>query len=210
MRHTTGWRWLLGPLCLAAVLTSTLATDAAADAAGATSFVGARAQEAIAILRDPSLTAAEFQSEFRSFVEEAFDVTVVGRFAVGPYWRSASPEQRVRYQAVFLDYMVNTYAATFRRYSNERLEISGARVLGENDTLVSTAIVREAGADIAVDWHVRETRDGSYKIIDILPEGLRLGLTLRDQFSAILRAGGGDLDVLIEDLRVRTAVGEGG
>ena len=53
---------------------------------------------------------------------------------------------------------------------------------------------------------MRETKDG-YKIIDILFQRLRLGLVLRDQFSATIRGGGGVVDVLIENLRSRAAVG---
>ena len=80
------------------------------------------------------------------------------------------------------------------------------RALNKSETLVSSEIIRPEAQDIPISWHVRETKDG-YKIIDILFQRLRLGLVLRDQFSATIRGGGGVVDVLIENLRSRAAVG---
>ena len=193
--------WLVLAACLAFQ-----APAANADEAGALDFVDGLATQATAILQDRELTVAEFEGEFRLFIERAFDVLVIGRFALGPYWRVASPEQLAEYQIVFLDYIVNTYASLFLQYTGESLEVGDARALNERETLVSSDIIRPQAQDISITWHVRETADG-YKIIDILFQGLRLGLLLRDQFSAAIRAGGGDIDVLIEDLRARAALG---
>ena len=72
-----------------AVLAAIAQSPAAADAAGAEAFVRALADDAIAILTDPALTDEALTAEFRAFVAAGFDVPVVARFALGPYWRPA-------------------------------------------------------------------------------------------------------------------------
>ena len=180
------------------------APTAAADAAEAESFVRTLAHDVIAMLSDPERTDEQKTSEFRSLIEDRFDVPVVGRFALGPYWRAASESQRSEYLTVFLDYIVSTYALSFRQFSDETLQVNGSREINETEAIVSSVIVRPAAENIFVDWHVRNANAG-YKVIDVLFEGLRLGLTLRDEFSTVIRAGGGDLGVLIENLRDRGA-----
>jgi ABC-type transporter MlaC component len=53
-----------------------------------------------------------------------------------------------------------------------------------------------------VDWHVRTGPESSL-ILDIIIEGLRLTRTLNEEFSDIIRVGGGDVDVLLQLLRDR-------
>ena len=173
-----------------------------AVADSAENFVRGLADDVIFILRDTTITEDQFIAEFRSFIELGFDVPIVGRFALGPYWRTASEEQRQEYLTVFTDYIVNTYATRFRQYSGESFEVGGTREINDSETIVTSTIIRPKKEDISVDWHVRDN-NGTYKIIDILFEGLRLGLSLRDEFSSVIRAGGGNLQVLIDDLRNR-------
>ena len=91
----------------------------------------------------------------------------------------------------------------FRQFSVLSLEVGGTREINESETIVSSVVVRPEAENIAVDWHVRNATGNEYRIIDILFEGLRLGLTLRDEFSTVIRAGGGDIGVLIADLKNR-------
>ncbi|MDA0654722.1 MAG: ABC transporter substrate-binding protein, partial [Proteobacteria bacterium] len=159
-----------------AVLAAIAQSPAAADAAGAEAFVRALADDAIAILTDPALTDEALTAEFRAFVAAGFDVPVVARFALGPYWRAASEAQRAEYLEVFFDYIVDTYAVRFRQFSVLSLEVGGTREINESETIVSSVVVRPEAENIAVDWHVRNATGNEYRIIDILFEGLRLGL----------------------------------
>ena len=195
------------PLLLAPVLALGLWAGAApADERDAEAFVRAKGDEAIAIVSNGALSAGQFKAEFRRFVSDGFDVPVIGRFALGPYWRAASDAQKEAYQAAFFDYIVDTYAARFQQYTGETFAVGSGRAINDAEALVSSQIVRPAATNINIEWHVRFA-NGEYRIVDIIIEGLRLGLTLREQFSSVIRAGGGDLDVLIDNLRTRNAGG---
>lgn len=177
---------------------------ATADALLAEAFVKDLSQEAVSILSDHSLTDDQLIVKFSRFVSHGFDVPVVGRFALGPYWRAANETQKLEYMDVFFDYIVKTYANRFRQYKVVSVTVNSSRDINNNETIVSSLLVRQAAESINLDWHVRRSdKTDTYKVIDVLFEGMRLGLTLRDEFSTVIRNGGGDLTVLIEDLNSR-------
>ncbi len=53
---------------------------------------------------------------------------------------------------------------------------------------------------MAVDWRVRQV-GGGYKVVDILVEGVSMALTQRSDFASVIQRGGGDIEVLLEQLR---------
>ena len=193
-------RFATAPLLAAILLMAPLA--ARADGEAARAFVRGLADGAISIVSSPDLSREQFDAEFRRFVFEGFNTQVVGRSALGRYWRVATEEQRAAYQDAFFGYIVETYAARFKQYADESFQVNGVREINEAEAIVSTVIVRPTATDVAVDWHVLQD-GGEYRIVDMIIEGLRLSITLRDQFSAAIRANGGSIDRLIEDLRAR-------
>ena len=180
---------------------SSARADAAA-AANALEFVEVLTVEALGLLgaNDPDDDA--FQEQFRTFIMKGFDVAFVGRVAMGTYWRRASLEQQTEYQGLFSDYIVKTYADRFRMFSGETLEVTEVIEWDEDETIVRTQIVRPDDPNISVDWHVRTGPDSTL-ISDIIIEGFRLTRTLNEEFSNVIRVGGGDVEVLLQLLRDR-------
>ena len=187
----------------AAMVASTPALGAATDQALA--FVKELGDEAVSVVSNPGLKPQEFEAAFRAFVAKGFDVETIGRFALGSYARTITPAQMAEYQRLFNDYMVHTYANRFRQYSGESFKVGVARAVATDEALVSSEIVRpNKQASIKVDWQVRVTA-GKPKIIDIVFEGLRLSVTLRDEFAGVIRQGGGNFEALLKVLRDRAA-----
>jgi phospholipid transport system substrate-binding protein len=174
------------------------------DIAGAEAFIHKLADEAISKLTDKSLSPDEQETRFREILREYVAFESIARWVLGGrYWKSASDVQQQRYLALFEDLMVATYAHRFQNYSGEKLEVTSARPIEVGQSLVQTSLQRP-GADKAlrVDWRVRET-DGTYKIIDIMVEGLSMAQTQRSEFSSVLRDNGGDMDKLMATLEDR-------
>jgi phospholipid transport system substrate-binding protein len=194
-------RFATSSILAAALLMTPLA--ASADGEAARNFVRGLADEAISIVSAPVLSRALFEAEFGRFIDEGFNTQVVGRSALGRYWRIANEEQRAAYQDAFFGYIVKTYASRFKQYAGESFEVNGVREINEAEAIVSSVIVRPESTDVTVDWHVLQSGD-EYQIVDVIIEGLRIGITLRDQFSAAIRANGGSIDRLIEELRLRS------
>ena len=188
---------------LASVGTNSVRADAAA-AEKALEFIEVLTVEALGLLGENNPDDAAFEEQFRTFIIKGFDVPFVGRVALGTYWRRATQEQQTEYQVLFRDYIVKTYAERFRLFSGETLEVTDVIEVDEDETVVRTEIVHPDDPNISVDWHVRSGAESNL-ILDVIIEGLRLTRTLNENFSDIIRVGGGDVEVLLQLLRDRAA-----
>lgn len=174
----------------------------AADSEGvkAQEFIDKMGQQAISFLSNQSLTPEQKAQEFRKLLKTSFDMRTIGRFAMGRFWKTATPAQQSEYQRLFENMIVKVYSGRFNDYKGEKFDVSSHRPDGKNDYLVNSFIVPASGSKIKVDWRVRSSQ-GQYRIIDVIIEGVSMSLTQRSDFSSVIQRGGGNVDVLIEHLR---------
>lgn len=195
-------RRFLIPLVVVAGFASTAALDgrAAATAEGARAFIRALGDDTVAVLADTELAdEARIGALYRIF-RRGFDVPTISFFALGRYRRQASREQLREYVDLFGDLIVRTYAARIGTYQGETLEILGTREATNGDIVVSSEIVRPNRTRLRIAWRVRE-RNGTYKVIDVVVEGISMVITQRDEFAAVIRSGGGKFEGLLAALR---------
>ena len=198
-------------LGLVATLVSTSALaqgQASAPANGGNSqageFILKLAERAVTGLTKPGVTAEERDQRFRDLFHEGFDVPAIARFALGRYWRMANEEERREYLKLFEELIVQTYAHRFTSYSGERLRVVTTRAASDGEHVVTTEVIRNAGAPIKVDWRVFK-KDSSFKIYDIVVEGVSMSITQRDDFSALIQRQGGKVAGLNAALRDKIA-----
>ena len=164
-------------------------------------FIDRMASDAIAFLGDESLSDADKQKQFNRLLTRSFDMSTIGRFALGRYWRVSSAEQRKEYQKLFRDMIVEVYSRRFGEYNGQKLEIRGSRRDNDKDVTVNSFIVPDdGGQEVQVDWRVRHKK-GQYKVIDVMVEGVSMALTQRSDFSSVIQRGGGEVSVLLAHLR---------
>ncbi len=174
-----------------------------ADADTPDNFIKAIGGEAIEMLGDPVLTEQERGDEFRRLLVTAFDLRSIGRFVLGRYWRRAMPDERREFESLFEDYIVATYAARLGRYQGETLAVGATRGQGNGDIQVATEIVPRNGPPVRVEWRVRG-KPGSYKIIDVVVEGVSMVITYRSEFASVIQRSGGQVSGLLDELRKKT------
>ena len=86
----------------------------------------------------------------------------------------------------------------------ERVEVTGSRLVGNEDSMVSTRInLGNEGSPHNVEWRVRQG-DAGHRIIDVVAEGVSLAVTTRNEFGAIVSQRG--MDGLLAQLRERRAL----
>lgn len=169
---------------------------------GAVSFMEQLGNETVATFADKSLSRDQAIDRFRVLLNRGFDVPYIGRWVLGRYWNVATPQQQAEYQQLFERLIIRTYAERFAEYSGETFKITGSRPEGSNDTTVTTQIIRPSGPPVNVSWRVRK-RDSDYRIIDILVEGVSMGVTQRQEFASVVEQNGGRIDGLLQALRSR-------
>lgn len=168
---------------------------------GASAFIQWLADQAIAVLGASNSTLETREAEFRRLLGQGFALPFISRFVLGRYWRTATPEQREDYQALFAEYILRTYSNRLGGYAGETFRVTGARPAGKQDIMVATRIDRPSGPPIQADWRVR-VFDNEYKIIDIMVEGISMAVTQRSEFTNVVRAQG--IEGLLQALRART------
>jgi phospholipid transport system substrate-binding protein len=179
-----------------------LVADTQPDAigSGAEAFIDKMAQQGIGFLGDASMTDEQRKAEFRKLLNTNFDMSTIGRFALGRYWKSATDAQRSEYMSLFKQMTINVYAQRFSDYKGQKLQVRGSRAEGTADILVNSDIIQPSGPAVVVDWRVRK-KDGSYKIVDVIVEGVSMAVTQRSDFASVIQRGGGDLNVLLAHLK---------
>ncbi|EKE77353.1 MULTISPECIES: phospholipid-binding protein MlaC [Oceanibaculum] len=140
--------------------------------------------------------------QFRSLLNDNFDVPGIGRFVLGRYWRVATPEQRDEYLKLFEESIIRTYARRFSDYSGETIAVEKARKDGEDFILVDSVIQRPTGGPVAVTWRLLG-QGKDFKIVDVVVEGVSMSVTQRSDFASVIQSGGGNIEALLKVMRER-------
>jgi len=174
----------------------------AQDARAFVSYLGAQAIQVLG----PSVSPAQRLARFRVLFNNDFDVPGIGRFVLGRYWRSATPQEQQEFLALFQEYVVRAYSTRLAEYGGEPFRVTGARGSGGEETIVSSEIVRANGGRIEVDWYLVH-QGGRYKITDVYIAGVSMKVTQRDEFAAVIQRTGGRVEGLLAQLRQKLTAG---
>lgn len=192
-----------GAMATASLLLAGLPSPAFAQTDGAAAFIDDMAKRAIGILQAGGAATAQGKAEFTRILNQGFDLPTIGRFVLGRYWNSATPQQQQEYMDLFERMIVETYSRRFQNYQGETLVVKGTRAVGNgNDTLVATEIRQKDGPPISVDWRVRQA-GGGYKVVDVIVARVSMSVTQRDEFASVIAQNGGSIDGLLQAMRQR-------
>lgn len=122
---------------------------------------------------------------------------VMTRSAVGPQWRSATPEQRGRLQGEFKTLLVRVYSGALTQLKDQTVEITKTLPVQGSTQIVVQSEVRGKGEPIKLDYRM-DKFDAAWKIIDVNVGGIWLVQSYRSQFAPVL--GNGGVDALINRL----------
>jgi phospholipid transport system substrate-binding protein len=127
-----------------------------------------------------------------------FDFRRMSMYTLGPYWRSATPEQRERFTAEFQQLLVRSYARTLMDYRDTR--VSYLPLLappGAQRVTVRCEAEMAGGNPVRLAYAMYLTADG-WKVYDVLVEGVSLVTNYRSSFATIIQQQG--MDGLIRQL----------
>ena len=165
-----------------------------------------RAREGVDVLADRSLYARQRAPGVRRLMAQAIDIPPIARFVLGRYWRAASERQREAYVEAYSGYILAAYTAKIGGGATalERFDVVKTQAHGTKDFLVYCIVARAGGKSTRAIWRLRQ-RDGRYRIIDLMVEGISMVQTQRQEFVSMMRAYDGDVDKLIATLKERTS-----
>jgi len=151
-------------------------------------------------------------AELIATIDRDADLELLGRLVLGRYWRRATPEQRVAYQGLFRDFMLQTFARRLRPYAavdlgrdDDRFAITASRRINERDVLVHSRLMPPEQPPLRLDWRLRRRAERPV-VIDLIVEGVSLLVTQRAEFAAVIERYG--MDGLLEQLRRQVTTGQ--
>ncbi len=171
------------------------------DADPAGQFIDSLGQEILTIIRAPDTTPTERHAKLSALLRSGVDLPRLGRFALGRHWKSATPEQRDEFQALFANYVLRSYIRLLGVYDMHKFSVQTVSRRRGSDRIVQSRIERRTGEAFDLRWRVRESA-GQYRVIDLTTGGLSLAVTYRSEFASVVASRG--IDGLLEALRSGT------
>jgi ABC-type transporter MlaC component len=132
-----------------------------------------------------ALTSAGGDAALRQAIDRAFAFDVWERFLIENRAGEFTPEQRDRFRQLLPGYLAHLYHDQFDRGLETPPSVGGAKP-ARNDVLVSATFKRANGADLPVDWRLREVPQQGMQVIDVMVGGTSFLLLKRDEFTSII------------------------
>src|SRR3990167_8181272 len=91
----------------------------------AKTFMSDMGSKVITLLTNKSISDQERADEFRTILENNFNVKAIGKFVLGRYWKQATDEEKKTFLHLFKETTVAAYASRFKDYTSEKFEVLG-------------------------------------------------------------------------------------
>jgi len=137
-------------------------------------------------------------------LEAHVDFDRVSVLILGKFWKTATPEQQVRFKKEFRSLLVRTYTTAFTEYANWNIRYLPLKLEeGDNKAKVRTEILQSGAQPVAVDYRMVNLNN-DWKVYDVLIEGISLIQNYRTSFTnEVSRTG--SLEQLITELAQRNS-----
>jgi phospholipid transport system substrate-binding protein len=163
-------------------------------------------EEVLAVLADPALSAEQRRQAIEAIAWERFDFETMSRLVMARNWRKLSPDQQSDFVQQFKKHLSRSYGGRIERYDQESVEVLDERLEVRGDVTVKTRIVGGEADGVEVQYRLRG-RDGPWRVIDVVIEGVSLVSSFRSQFKEVIESDG--VDGLLERLREKNQAPEG-
>ena len=140
----------------------------------------------------------EFKEKLKNIWEPMVDVSLVSRLILSKAYRTATEEQILLFQTRTKKLLLDTYITALLEFEDYELETSRKIKENKNKTLEVEINFFSASDSFKAKFTLYKNKQGELKIINIIIDGINLGLTFRNQFQDNLKNENFDLDKAIE------------
>ena len=167
-------------------------------------FIDNRAQAMVTVITsNQSLYGSnpeQFKEKINAIFEPMVDFRTVGRLVMGKkLYLSATKEQRTKFIAVFRTSLLENYSSTLAQWGDQTIETTFPdkvifnKIEGVRQNLITS------NNRYPITYKVRNDGEGNWLIINIIVNGVNLGLTFRNQFQALAEKNNENIDDIINN-----------
>ncbi|MFO8045146.1 MAG: ABC transporter substrate-binding protein [Halomonas sp.] len=151
--------------------------------------------------------------ELKGLVDESLDdiadFRYIGASVMGRYFQNATPQQRSRFADTFRKTLIDTYSKGLVTFDYRELRVLDNQrpQRHEDQASVDMEVVAADGQVYPVSYSLRLS-GGEWRVVNVIVNGINLGLTFRNQFDQAMREQGRDYDAVIDGWAPELAVEE--
>jgi phospholipid transport system substrate-binding protein len=168
----------------------------AAEAALASPQVGPRDAVESAVVRFMTIVqngrpdaaiGADRSGEIRQIVREMFDFDEISRRALARHWQTLQREEQTEFVTLFRDLLERAYLRQVEAAGGEKITFLSESMEDGGSATVRSKVVTRQGGEMPLDYRMH-VRDGSWRIYDVVVQGISFIASYRTQFDRVIRA----------------------
>ena len=166
-------------------------------------FIDSNAQKMVIVLTENKSLFLDDRHLYEPKIKEIFEpmidfrrvaATVMGK----KYYLASSIEQRAEFVVIFKDSLLDTYAETLAQWENQTITtIFPKNMEIQTNNLKSIEVqqtLNTGSSKYPISYKLRKNKDNSWSIVNIIVNGVNLGLTFRNQFQALAIKNNGNIE----------------
>jgi phospholipid transport system substrate-binding protein len=170
-------------------------------------FIDVNAQKMVIVLKENKLLFTEDRELYEQKIKEIFEpmidfrrvaATVMGK----KYYLASSKEQRSEFVDIFKDSLLDTYAETLAQWENQTITTIFPINMEDQSYELKNIEVQQTlntgSSKYPISYKLRKNKDNSWSIVNIIVNGVNLGLTFRNQFQALALNNNGDIEATLK------------
>ena len=196
---------MLKKLIVITTFAASLIAQVAVAQEGPDALVRKNTTEILAALKADKDLAAGNQKKIEKLADEKilplFNFVRMTQLAVGRNWRDANDAQKKSLIDEFRTLLVRTYSTSLTQFRNQTIDVKPTKmVAGDTEVVVKTQVIQPGGQPIPIDYSMEKSGD-SWKVYDVLIDGVSLVTNYRSSFNTEIQKSG--VDGLIKSLSER-------
>lgn len=142
-----------------------------------------------------------YEDKIKEIFEPMIDFRRVAASVMGKkYYLMASKTQRAEFVLIFKESLLDNYASTLAQWGDSSITtVFPEEMKSDFEKNIEVKQILDTGtSQYPVSYKVRKNKDG-WKIVNIIINGVNLGLTLRNQFQALAISYDEDIEIAIKN-----------
>ena len=141
-----------------------------------------------------------YEDKIKEIFEPMIDFRRISASVMGKkYYLMATKKQRENFVSIFKNSLLDTYAETLAQWEDQSITTIFSDDIYTNKKIIEVRQTLDTGSSLYPIIYKLRQDDDSWKIVNIIINGVNLGLTFRNQFQALAEKSNNDLNITIQD-----------
>ena len=144
---------------------------------------------------NPDLFIQEISDAFSPIV----DFQRIAKNVMGKHYKTSTAFQRERFAEAFRTSLLNTYSKTLIEFRDEKIIVLPSKNESKSSNKVKVYIeIVTSNKSYPGTYSMYLDKNNEWKIVNIIVNGINLGLTFRSQFYSLMKNNNNDVSIVID------------